>query len=241
MQSSSGSAHGDDDAYEDGSDGMKRKRSNSCSASVSSLEDSGLSASEHSSGSSSPANADDIQVCDDEDEAMARSNSYIQHQHDQHSSRIHLQHHSNYPHSFAGQQHQSNEAASIMQFRDSMHQQSLMNLAFTYFNQRHPYHHQQMYPQQQQFHDIRLMPQSFPPQITNITQSVHHQPSGHHSVTAGSLHSPTSSVRSGRSDSLSPSSAIELPTTLQLVASSPNKPAVAKKCGFSISAILGDR
>lgn len=240
VQSSSGSAHagnGDDEVYEDGSEGLKRKRSNSCGASVSSLEDSGLSGSEHSSGSSSPANADDIQVCDDEDETIARSNAYLQHQHENHASRIHLQHHPSYPHLIAGQHHLPHEAASIMQFRDSMHQQSLMNLAFSYFNQRPPYH-PQMYPHQQ-FHDIRIMPQTYQSAPTNIPQSVHHHHPGH-SVTAGSLHSPTSSVRSGRSDSQSPNTSVELPTTSPLAASSPSRPP-GKKCGFSISAILGDR
>lgn len=221
---------------------MKRKRSNSCGASDTSLDDSGLSGSEHSiSGSSSPANADDIQVCDDEDETIARSNSYLQHQHEHQTSRMHLHQHLGYPHLIHAQHHPHHESTSIMQFRDSIHhQQSLMNLAFSYFNQRQPYQHQ-MYPQHQ-FHDTRLTPQSFTsPQTTSTPHtphSAHHEPGL--SVTAGSLHSPTSSVQSGRSDTHSPSSSIELSTTYPLAASSPSKPA-AKKCGFSILAILGDR
>lgn len=219
---------------------MKRKRSNSCGASVSSLDDSGLSASEHTSGSSSPANTDDIQVCDDEDEASVVPNSFHHHQHDMHASRLHLQHHSNYPHLIPSQHH-SHESASIMQFRDSMHQQSLMNLAFSYFNHRSPYQHQ-MYPLHQ-FNDIGMMSQTSFQSPTTLTsnmplQNSHQQPQP--IVSAGSLHSPTSSVRSTRSENHSPNSTIDIPTTSPLAASSPNKP-VAKKCGFSISAILGDR
>lgn len=212
---------------------MKRKRSNSCSGSVSSVSDSGLSVSENSSGTSSPlAIAADIQVCDDDEEPHHQQTaaSILQMQ-QQHSGFVHLPPGMHQPH--------PHDAAAMMHFREMHQQQSWMGLAFSYFNARNPY--PQMYQPHHQFHEMRSIPAGFPHPAAQFLDSPpashHHQLRSDLPRTTSSLHSPTSSVQSGRSDSRSPAS-VECQSP---PASSNLAQPAAKKCSFSISAILGDR